>query len=1244
MHNLFFQLYLSSLGRSESIIEKHRTKANILKLNVRGRAFEKVYKLLKEKRLAYITGKIGSGKTHTALDVITTFIEEFENFKPLVVSSPLDLDVLENTASYIIVLADDLVRHEDSHKWVLNGWRHVMKYIIPLIERKRLCFIFTSEATNIESLAEQTDSMHGLLGNQNLVNLDDEDICFSMTEQNKMLTLYSKHFCKLLYTRPTEIEEHVLAHNGSLGFPLMCNLVGIEGKAKLFSDPYGALSAFVSEQYEYHFPNFFLFLLVLITEKDCSVLNFQHENQSVFEKLSDITCSHKCTHSEVSIGLTQLKRQNILVEEESGNLSFAHELIAAEVFARVLTTFGMEDFIPLLPVEVLNALVTKPDTYFQNLDQKFHSITNLIESSTEALRAIASKFSSVLDSKQPEDFMNVASSHMWSIDLFVHTVLSLLGCQFFFIEDIHKTPLSAYLVRTGHLSVISKTIDCVRSMPRQIVLMTKGSIEKTKLEACRFNETETLNQLLGLSNEKDFSHAAIEGGNVDILKLTMHQNTNDSRTVSREMLQLACKCGHFDIIKYLFSKLYIKLDSGTSKLIEMRKQNNEGETLLHYAALGGNVMIFEFLLEQKCDPTSRTYEGNSVLHFAAMFGHFQMVRYICARFPALLREKNKYDFTAVHFAAREGHDDVLQVLVARESNIIDMVKGGNTILHLAAANGHLAIIRFIQLVNPMQQDTANSSSLLPVHLAVQNGSVDTLILFLKNGTDIMTKTVDKRSLLHFAAFYGQLDMVRYLCTCKPKLIHKLDIEGNTVGHEAAASGNVEVLKYLIEKGVDPLSPNKYKTTLLHEACFNGHLGMVKFLCASYPALMNIISENEFTICFGAAICGSVEIFKFLVENGADAKATSREGSTVLHEAAYSGKLDIVCYLCTNFPDMIEARNKETYMPCHFAAQEGHLEVLNVLLSGKSIPLPTTRENQSLLHIASYNGRMMVVKHLCKKYPTIISDLDKEKSSALHYAARGGNKEILQYLVDHGLDPESCTQSGSTILHLAAYDGNTDIVLYICSQYPQLINILDSTGHTAAHYAAGSGEVPVLLNILKYGTDPLLRSSNGSTLLLKAAYSGKFEMVQYLCEEYPELTSMSDAFGCNALHYAACAGNTDIVKYVISLGIDPRSRTNDGHTILHVAAFHGQVNLAKHICQLYPDLLDVNDNSGKTAEQTAKDHNRNDVVHFFGSLRERNLGDTLSSTGVFSDICCCEGTNVFELIWRGLENVLCCCRR
>lgn len=1234
-------MYLSSLGRSESIIEKHRTKANILKLNVRGRAYEKTYELLKEKRLAYITGKFGSGKTHTALDVITSFIEEFENFKPLVISSPLDLDVLENTASYIIVLADDLVRHEDNHKWVLSGWRHVMKYITPLIERKRICFIFTSETTNIESLAEHTHSLHGLLGNHNIVNMDDEDICFSKREQNKMLTLYSKHFCKPLYTRPREIEEHVLAHNGPLGFPLICNLVGIEGTPKLFSDPYGTLSAFVSEQHEHHFPSFFLLLLVLITEKDCSILNFQHENQSAFEKLSDITCSQKCTHSDVSIGLTQLKRQNILVEEESGNISFAHELMAAAVFSRALTTFSMEDFIPLLPVKVLNALITIPDTYFQNSDQTFHSIASRIESSTEAYRAIASKFSSVLDSKQPEDFMNVASSHMWSIDVFVHTVLSLLGCQFFFIEDIHKTPLSAYFVRTGHLSVISKTIDCVRSMPRQIVLMTKESIGKTKQEACRFNEMETLNQLLSLSDDEDFSNAATEGGNVDILKLTMHQNTNDSRTVSREMLQLACKYGHFDIIKYQFSKL----GNIACKLIEMRKQNNKGETLLHYAALGGNVTIFEYLLEQKCDPTSRTYEGNSVLHFAAMFGHFQMVRYICARFPALLREKNKYDFTAVHFAAREGHDDVLQILVARESNIIDMVKGGNTILHLAAANGHSAIIRFIQLVNPMQQYTANDSSLLPVHLAVQHGSVDTLILFLKNGIDILTKTVDKRSLLHLSAFYGQLDMVRYLCTCKPNLIYELDIEGNTVGHDAAASGNIKVLKYLIEKGVDPLSPNKYGTTLLHEACFSGNLETVRFLCASYPALMNIISKNGYTICLGAAICGSVEIFKFLVDNGADAKTASAEGSTVLHEAAYSGKLDIVCYLCTSFPEMKEARNKQTYMPCHFAAQEGHLEVLNVLLSGKSIPLPTTRENQSLLHIASYNGRMMVVKHLCQKYPTMITDLDKDKSSALHYAARGGNKDILQYLVDYGLDPESCTQSGSTILHLAAYDGNTDMILHICSQYPQLINILDATGHTAAHYAAGSGEVPVLLNILKYGTNPSSRSSNGSTLLLKAAYNGKIEMVQYLCEEYPELISMSDAFGCNVLHYAACAGNTDLVKYVINLGVDPQSRTNDGHTILHVAAFHGQIDLAKHICQTYPELLDVKDNNGKTAEQTAKDHNRNDVVQFFGSLREgKNLGDTSSSTGVFSDICCCEGSNVIQQIRRSLENVLCCCRR
>jgi ankyrin repeat protein len=307
------------------------------------------------------------------------------------------------------------------------------------------------------------------------------------------------------------------------------------------------------------------------------------------------------------------------------------------------------------------------------------------------------------------------------------------------------------------------------------------------------------------------------------------------------------------------------------------------------------------------------------------------------------------------------------------------------------------------------------------------------------------------------------------------------------------------------------------------------------------------------------------------------------------------------------------------------------------------PLPTTDDNQTLLHIASYNGMLHIVKYLCKKFPSITSALDNEGSLATHYAARGNDVQMLQFLLDQGLRPDAGTQSGSTILHLAAYDGNADMVSYLCEKYPQLIHVQDTTGYSAAHYAAGSGNIPLLLNILQYGIDPHIKSSNGSTLLLKAVYNGRKPMVKYLCTEYPDLISMTDAFGCNVLHYAACDGNVKIIQYMIDKGVNPASRTNDGHTILHVAAFHGQLEVIRQICEDYPNLVHVKDNSGKTAEETATEHNRTKAANLIRSLSVVNQVEITDSV-LLSDVCCCLGTNCFGGIWRAIGNICCCDRR
>ena len=101
---------------------------------------------------------------------------------------------------------------------------------------------------------------------------------------------------------------------------------------------------------------------------------------------------------------------------------------------------------------------------------------------------------------------------------------------------------------------------------------------------------------------------------------------------------------------------------------------------------------------------------------------------------------------------------------------------------------------------------------------------------LQAGGDVNTKyrTGDKRSVLHYAAKSGSLEIVKYLVkhganvNCKNKW-------NNSVLYNAAMSGSLEIIKCLVEHGADVNSKTKEGASVFHYAANSCSLEVVKCL-------------------------------------------------------------------------------------------------------------------------------------------------------------------------------------------------------------------------------------------------------------------------------------------------------------------------------------------------------------------------------------------------------------------------------
>ena len=244
---------------------------------------------------------------------------------------------------------------------------------------------------------------------------------------------------------------------------------------------------------------------------------------------------------------------------------------------------------------------------------------------------------------------------------------------------------------------------------------------------------------------------------------------------------------------------------------------------------------------------------------------------------------------------------------------------------------------------------------------------------------------------------------------------------------------------LLAKVPNPAAIQDYKQrTLLHHACWNGWLDVVKALVERYRCDPNAVDDVGSTPLHWACH-GSTEIVKYLVKKAlcVPASCRNRYGSTPLHWACRSKQPDIemVRFLVEEQhcdPSAVEAGGNT---PLHAACVGGSLEVVQFLLKDARCDASCRNDNgETLLHKASQEGHYDLVKYLVMERGCNPSAKDNDKETPLHLASGGGYLDIAQFLcLETSCDPNSKTSEDLTPLHKACIEGRTSVVRFLVTQ-------------------------------------------------------------------------------------------------------------------------------------------------------------------------------------------------------------------
>jgi len=355
----------------------------------------------------------------------------------------------------------------------------------------------------------------------------------------------------------------------------------------------------------------------------------------------------------------------------------------------------------------------------------------------------------------------------------------------------------------------------------------------------------------------------------------LHVNSVDP--YGHTALTAAASRGHLPLVQFLLKRGASAVSGGSVN-----------ESALALACQSGHHKVAAELIQHgfACQPEKEN--AYIPLISACVNGHIELVEELLSRGSVIDQNNTPWANTALHWAVRRRHDNLVTLLLARGAKPAVANIDGCSPLHFCCDDDAAHLVR--QLIHAgCSVNAADAGGWRPLHVCGREHAQEVATELLAAGAEVDAVTLDGETAMMIGAKHGNVPFCRWLLqeNADPRILAD---DHDSVLLIAARRGFTQLCKDVIERGADVLQCNKLSAFALGEAARFGHtectVELLRQKADIHQTMVNGMEAVHIAIAQGEAC--NLEVLRVLFRNGALLETPCNTGLGPLQMACMPG--------------------------------------------------------------------------------------------------------------------------------------------------------------------------------------------------------------------------------------------------------------------------------------------------------------------------------------------------------------------